>query len=126
MTRTKADMLEEAAKRIEAGKKPYVYIGDCTGSLGRGSFIDYLKQHGDQIPYEDFAELADLSQFEENVSVPLSEDWAVNFYEVETPSGIPAIFFRHSGIEHLFVPRDRVGDFDANEEDRLADELEDS
>jgi len=101
--------------------KRFIYVGSCVGLPE--AFIDFIRRAArpERISYRAFARLADLSEFR---GWRLSVDWHVSFWKSRTPSGIPCIYFGHSGIEHVFVPSDDAQRFDADHEAEMAEALD--
>lgn len=104
-----------------ASSAQFVPVGDCTGLPEH--FINFIRgRQSEPVSYRWFAKSADLTGFK---GWRLSKDWHVSFHKTTTPSGIPAIYFVHSGIEHVFVPHDRLRDFDVQHENALAEAADD-
>lgn len=84
--------------------RPMRYAGNCTQI--DGDDINEMKRVGKQLDEDEFFILADprdLKQLTDDFSVPLKDDWHVNYFEGPLPSGKHAIWFTHSGIEHVFT-----------------------
>lgn len=104
-----------------ASSAQFLPVGNCTGLPEH--FINYIRdgKYSEAVSYRWFAKRADLTEYK---GWRLSKDWHVAFYKTTTPSGIPALYFVHSGIEYVFIPRDRIHDFDAQHENALAEAQE--
>ena len=103
---------------VGSGVTKFVPVGTCVGLPE--DFINYIRDdvRAEGVSYRWFAKHADLGEFK---GWRLSKDWHVAFYKTQAPSGLPVIYFVHSGIEHVFVPRDRAHEFDAARENALAE-----
>jgi hypothetical protein len=108
----------------------YCFIGACPSLTG--PFVNYVRDHGEEfghvkeITYRTFAKHMEpdfLREWKEAYGFSLRQDWGVTYYKSRTPSGIPALFFVWSAMEHVFLPCGTTR-FDLDEETRLAEEAE--
>jgi hypothetical protein len=93
--------------------RKFHFVGTCVGLPG--PLIHYLKHNGKEISYRQMAKVADLSDWR---GMRLSVDPYVSFYKAILPSGLAAVYFVHSGIEHLYV--EDTTKFDPEREEQLA------
>jgi hypothetical protein len=109
----------------------FVYIGNCP--VMTGPFVTYVSDswgdldHVEDITYRTFikwAERGTARWWYEMWGYPLSKDWHVSYHKSQTPSGIPVVYFVWSAMEHFFIPKDDVRDFDLAHETRLAEEAQ--
>ena len=90
------------------GHEKFVYVGSCIELDGdlidwvRGRQRDIGGPKPDDLDFEDFAKLVPASQFQHE---GLNDDWHVRFYASSAPSGVPLLYYAHSGIEWVFAPR---------------------
>lgn len=109
------------------------YVGNCTHMTG--SFVRFttrcvweVGQPDCEITYRTFARWAERGTarwFRDEVCNgcgALSTDPYIAFYKSTTPSGIPTVFFKWSGIEFFFIPDD--AEFDLAHETELAEALD--
>lgn len=110
----------------------YCFIGACPELTG--PFVNYVRgQHGNfghvrDITYRTFASYMEpgfLREWKARYGFALSQNWDVCFHKSRTPSGLPALYFCWSAMEHVFLPCRRLRDFDLEEETKLAQAAED-
>jgi len=113
----------------------FVFIGSCVDLTG--SFVRFVTrcvwemgQPDCDISYRTFAKWAvegTARWFHEDVCSrcgSLSTDPYISFHKSVTPSGIPVVFFKWSGIEFIFMPEDDARTWDLAKETRLAEALD--
>lgn len=86
---------------------------------GPAELVDYLVDNAEELLYEDFAKVVDLSTapLEKTQFEILAIDWCVTWFRTRLPSGQDAWVMQHSGIEYLFT---ESGRFNRERESRLA------
>lgn len=94
MTKTPSEKFEFVGSCVELD-------GDLIGWV-RGRQRDIGGPKPDDLDFEDFAKLVPASQFQHE---GLNDDWHVRFYASSAPSGVPLLYYAHSGIEWVFAPR---------------------
>lgn len=113
----------------------FVYIGNCM--MMTGPFVRFttrcaweVGQPDCEITYRTFAKWAKEGTarwFHNEVCSrcgSLSTDPHISFHKSVTPSGIPTVFFKWSGIEFFFIPEEDAADFDLAAETDMADVLD--
>lgn len=98
--------------------KEYNFAFDCVSSTS--SIIHFIVSNSTEIDYDEFYENVskrDIEEINNEVSVPLNEDFMVQFFKSSLPSGRSIYYFTHSGIEHVFT---EDGTVDRDVEDALA------